>query len=602
MDNYLQFFNHFVETNYSSNEELIEKLKSKYSIDNLEVIDALITIPRGDFIPEELTEQAYHDSPIRCSRLGFNISAPHIYINCLAELDIKPGNKFLDIGSGCGHFTCLAGYLVGPYGQSHGLEISEEILNFGRDNQIRFSNKSGIDLSNVEFKLRNCFLPDRDDILYDRIYVGSACPKKMMARILDRLAPNGILIIPISDELRKYTKDEKGEYTKTTLLGVRYSELQIPTDQEIENANFLVERERKLEIKIPSENLSKSFGNLVNSELDSDIIFMVMADEKQRKINAHKLFLRVRAPKYFESIEEQSVIELPIELDYESVMIVMNYMYCGEEPMEVINQKAVLAFRERLSSVVLVCQYFEQLELLAYCQELLELYKEVQSDSDKLTMVTPKTKHHFEQLRCTAKRTLQTQMLELSTSSLNSDITLSVGGSKIKCHKLILKSRSKFFKSFFTSGMKETFSDMIEIHGPFDLSSFIEYIRFVYSGDKSIINSDNVIDLMCVSDYFNDNCLKSLCEEFLVGVLDSSNVSSFLQASSNYNALQLKAVCMEKIFEEFDTVSKMESFKQLDKDLIVNCLSECCQYFKKVVNKQPVGTGTGTSVPTSPLF
>jgi protein-L-isoaspartate O-methyltransferase len=45
--------------------------------------------------------------------MGFNISAPHMYAVCLENLDIQEGMSFLDVGSGCGHFTVIAGYLVG---------------------------------------------------------------------------------------------------------------------------------------------------------------------------------------------------------------------------------------------------------------------------------------------------------------------------------------------------------------------------------------------------------------------------------------------------------------------------------------------------------
>ena len=36
-----------------------------------------------------------------------------MYATCLENLDLQPGQSFLDIGSGCGHFTALAGYIVG---------------------------------------------------------------------------------------------------------------------------------------------------------------------------------------------------------------------------------------------------------------------------------------------------------------------------------------------------------------------------------------------------------------------------------------------------------------------------------------------------------
>jgi hypothetical protein len=92
--------------------QLVESLKASSVITSARVEDAMLTLPRGLFVPDDLQDEAYVDSPLRLASMGFNISAPHMYGVCLETLNIQPGNSFLDIGSGCGHFTALAGYLV----------------------------------------------------------------------------------------------------------------------------------------------------------------------------------------------------------------------------------------------------------------------------------------------------------------------------------------------------------------------------------------------------------------------------------------------------------------------------------------------------------
>jgi protein-L-isoaspartate O-methyltransferase len=67
----------------------------------------------GPFVPADLADQAYVDTPLRLAAFGFNISAPHMYAMCLEALGLELGHTFLDIGSGCGHMTALGGQLVG---------------------------------------------------------------------------------------------------------------------------------------------------------------------------------------------------------------------------------------------------------------------------------------------------------------------------------------------------------------------------------------------------------------------------------------------------------------------------------------------------------
>lgn len=94
--------------------QLIESLKRSGALESPSVESALRAVPRGLFVPQEVTDQAYVDTPLRLAAFGFNISAPHMYAMCLEALGLELGHTFLDIGSGCGHMTALGGHLVGP--------------------------------------------------------------------------------------------------------------------------------------------------------------------------------------------------------------------------------------------------------------------------------------------------------------------------------------------------------------------------------------------------------------------------------------------------------------------------------------------------------
>ena len=52
---------------------------------------------------------------------------------CLEALQLQPGHRFLDVGSGCGVLTACGAYLVGQQGAAVGFEVRRECIQMGRD-------------------------------------------------------------------------------------------------------------------------------------------------------------------------------------------------------------------------------------------------------------------------------------------------------------------------------------------------------------------------------------------------------------------------------------------------------------------------------------
>eukprot|EP00667_Euglena_gracilis_P001151 EG_transcript_1150 len=98
------------------------------------LVVAMLHLPRGEFLPPALREDAHDLRPSRIETLGFNVSAPNMYSFCLEQLRLGPGHRFLDIGSGCGLLTALAAQLVGRAGVAHGIDVRTEIVAFARRN------------------------------------------------------------------------------------------------------------------------------------------------------------------------------------------------------------------------------------------------------------------------------------------------------------------------------------------------------------------------------------------------------------------------------------------------------------------------------------
>jgi protein-L-isoaspartate O-methyltransferase len=136
----------------NTNENLINNLKQQGILVTPKIEEVFLAIPREYFVTEDIKAEAYFDTPLRLSKMGFNISAPHMYAMCLEKLDIQPGNIVLDIGSGTGHFTALSAYLCQPNGFAYGLDLHQHIIDFSIQCVNSFCVKTGMKLDNIKFE------------------------------------------------------------------------------------------------------------------------------------------------------------------------------------------------------------------------------------------------------------------------------------------------------------------------------------------------------------------------------------------------------------------------------------------------------------------
>jgi len=68
--------------------------------------EAMQTLPRDRFVPEELRERAWDDGPLPIGR-GQTISQPYMVARMTWLLDVGPGDRVLEIGTGSGYQAAL---------------------------------------------------------------------------------------------------------------------------------------------------------------------------------------------------------------------------------------------------------------------------------------------------------------------------------------------------------------------------------------------------------------------------------------------------------------------------------------------------------------
>ncbi|HEV3305564.1 MAG TPA: protein-L-isoaspartate(D-aspartate) O-methyltransferase [Candidatus Sulfotelmatobacter sp.] len=70
------------------------------------VLDAMLRVPRHEFVPESLRAEAYQDHPLPIGD-DQTISQPYVVAVMLESLQLKPTDTVLEIGTGSGYVTAL---------------------------------------------------------------------------------------------------------------------------------------------------------------------------------------------------------------------------------------------------------------------------------------------------------------------------------------------------------------------------------------------------------------------------------------------------------------------------------------------------------------
>jgi len=189
-------------------ERLIINLWRNGYIKTEPVKQAFLTVPREEFIPGFLKNYSYVDTPLDIGQ-GQTISAPHMVAIMCEALDIKKGQKILEVGAGSGYHAAIVAQLVGGTGKVYTIERFESLAKKAKENLKQIGCTNVI----VEVGDGSCGLPSHQP--YDRIYITCAAPC-IPQPLIDQLHDPGKLLIPIGDMYCELTLLEK-EKGKTAL-------------------------------------------------------------------------------------------------------------------------------------------------------------------------------------------------------------------------------------------------------------------------------------------------------------------------------------------------------------------------------------------------
>lgn len=168
---------------------------------------AFASVDRAKFVAAKLAVSAQADAALPIGH-GQTISQPSTVRLMLEWLDVSPGHKVLDVGSGSGWTTALLAQLVGREGRVLAVEIVPELVELGRQNCRR----SGV--TNAEFYQAGPELGLPAQAPFDRILV-SAAADKLPEALIGQLKTGGKLVVPVKGDILEITKAESGNLVKS---------------------------------------------------------------------------------------------------------------------------------------------------------------------------------------------------------------------------------------------------------------------------------------------------------------------------------------------------------------------------------------------------
>lgn len=182
-------------------------------ISNQRVIEALLEVPRHEFVPGAQRPFAYIDSPLPIG-YGQTISQPYIVALMTELLNLQGNESVLEIGTGSGYQAAILATLAKNV---YTIEILEPLA---RETEKKLR-KFGYD--NVVVKCGDGFLGWKEYAPYDAIIVTCA-PSKVPLPLIEQLAEGGRMVIPVGkqhQELQLIVK-KTGRVKVKSIIPVRF--------------------------------------------------------------------------------------------------------------------------------------------------------------------------------------------------------------------------------------------------------------------------------------------------------------------------------------------------------------------------------------------
>ena len=183
-------------------------------ISNVSVLKAMATVPRHLFVAQDLRDMAYRDSPLPIGH-GQTISQPYIVALMSQLLDVQPGQRVLEIGTGSGYQAAvLAEMGVSVFTIEIVPELGRQAINV----------LDALGFKNIQVKIGDGYQGWPEHAPFDAIIVTCA-PTNVPEPLKAQLAEGGRMVIPSGEKYNQQlfllTK-QTGKIKQEKIVDVRF--------------------------------------------------------------------------------------------------------------------------------------------------------------------------------------------------------------------------------------------------------------------------------------------------------------------------------------------------------------------------------------------
>ncbi len=179
------------------------------------VLEAMRRVPRHEFVPEQVKGRAYDDTPLPIGH-GQTISQPFIVGFMTERLDLAPGDRVLEIGTGSAYQAAILAELVR---EVVSIEIVEPLARSAAARLERLGYRNATVLHGDGYYGYPAAAP------FDAIIV-TAAASHVPPPLVEQLRPGGRIAIPVgrgwTQNLLLVEKDDAGDTSTRNLMAVRF--------------------------------------------------------------------------------------------------------------------------------------------------------------------------------------------------------------------------------------------------------------------------------------------------------------------------------------------------------------------------------------------